>query len=117
MRTSTKRVNIISLEIKDNEGKILQRGGIIMRTTRSYAQRAVEAGTHKNTSKGKLKSYLNKSQKLLRNEKFLKVHTNYGRVEPLGKQGKKVVVMAQFLPVGARHYAQVARVASYSSMV
>lgn len=65
-----KRVNIISKSIIE-DGKVLQEGGILMRTTRSYAERCIEAGTHSYTSKSKLKSFLNKNAKLYRNERTL----------------------------------------------
>ncbi len=67
-----KRVNVISVEIQDTDGKILQQSGMLMRTTRSYAARLISNGTHTITSKGKLKSYLNKSRKLYKNSQFIK---------------------------------------------
>lgn len=67
-----KRVNVISVEIKNTDGTILQQAGMLMRTTRSYAAKLLANGTHTVTSKGKLKSYLNRSKKLHNNATFVK---------------------------------------------
>lgn len=71
MRNPNKRVNVISLGMVDNKGQVVQEAGMLMRTTRSYAQQLVDNGTHTFTSKGKLKSFLNKDMKLYRNSKVL----------------------------------------------
>lgn len=62
-----KRVNVISKEVVDTSGKIIQEAGILMRVTRAYAAKLVGEGTHTTTSKNKLKSYFNKSMKLYKN--------------------------------------------------
>jgi hypothetical protein len=66
-----KRVNVISIEIRNENMEVISQGGIIMRTTRSYAEKLLAQGTHTFTSKGKLKSYLNKSLKLWHNKEYL----------------------------------------------
>lgn len=71
VKNPNKRVNIISKQIIDEHGTELQKGGILMRTTRSFAAKCIAAGTHTTTSKSKLKSFLNKSGKLFKNARML----------------------------------------------
>lgn len=65
-----KRINIISKQIEKN-GVITQQSGILMRTTRSLAAKLINTGTHTVTSKSKLKSFLNKSSKLHKNNRTM----------------------------------------------
>lgn len=67
-----KRVNVISKEIKDENGKIIQEGNTIMRVNRSYAAMLLQNDTHTTTSKSKLKSFLNKNAKLHKSVRTVK---------------------------------------------
>lgn len=70
MQNPNKRVNVISVVPIQGENGVIP-PGILMRTTRSYAAKLIEAGTHKTTSKGKLRSFLNKNFKLMRNAEVI----------------------------------------------
>ena len=96
--SDVKRICIVSKEIlgqPNEKGKktILQEGGIFLRTTRSYAKRCVEAGTHTYTSKRKLHSFINRERKLYRNEQAIRLSSNnFGKPEylKLGDDANKV---------------------------
>lgn len=69
--TDKKRVNVISIGMKHLDGTVVQEPGILMRTTRSYAEKLVAQGTHTHTSKSKLRCFLNRDMKLHKNAKIL----------------------------------------------
>ena len=75
MKSNTARVNIISKEIKSDDGKVIQEAGMLMRTTRSYAEKCIAAGTHTYTTKSKLKSFLNKQGQLTRTFNILNANS------------------------------------------
>ena len=61
-----KRVNVVSKvdifsEGQDGTRELIQKAGIIMRTTRSLAGKLVGAGKHSYTTKSKLRRYLKRT--------------------------------------------------------
>ena len=102
LKRPNKRVNIISIGLMDDEGKVLQEPGILMRTTRSYAAKLIAAGTHTYTTKNKLKSFLNKDMKLYKNSLVLNA-----MIPKKDSQGKVVMEkneQGQLVPVMVRKY-------------
>ena len=75
IKNPNKRINVISKEIKDEQGNVTQEGSIIMRTTRSYAAQLVANNTHTTTSKSKLRSFLNKNRKMINNSRTFQTIT------------------------------------------
>jgi hypothetical protein len=84
-----KKLTIICKEdVKNSKGEVIQYAGTVSRTNAALAETLVMKGTHEYSTKGKLKSYLNKLLKLHKN------HAIFGTAEaskPFRYEGSNTV--------------------------
>ncbi len=85
----TKRVNILLREVKDEEGTIKQRGGVVLRVSTKLAANQVAKGYAVYTSKQRLKSLIKRQKTIENNLRWLKGHN-------LKIKGNKIVDKNEF---------------------
>lgn len=90
MNQNTKRVCVINVKpIIEGEETIFE-GERVMRVTRAYAQELINTGVWQPTTKGKLKSYLNRNLKLAKNMRKIETMQKLtGETFGEKKEGKK----------------------------
>lgn len=74
LKSPDRKITLISNEVVNQEGKIIQEHGMIMRTVRSYAAPHIASGAWSTTTKGKLACFLGREARLHKTERFMQNH-------------------------------------------
>lgn len=76
--STTKRVNVITKELRNSENEIIQEGNTIMRVTEALGRKLVSMETHSYTTKAKLKSFMKRDKRLSKNKVAIKMFGSVG---------------------------------------